>query len=148
MYIPEYLICWQLNPTCNNQEYCLTLIWLCHVFVRVCYLIEISVVKISEKSIFFQFNVLKIFNAINSRAELGLATSITTAVLSLSLVKKCIYQSQIRFRRALQLHLSARYCARSTCSSIAYTSRAIRRFYKYRGPKIKITRGGLGACSL
>ncbi len=56
---------------------------------------QISAVKIStltQPIISFQFNALKIFNAINAGAGLRLATSFTTAVsVTFSLDKKCIY---------------------------------------------------------
>ncbi len=57
--------------------------------------IYISGVKISaltQEINFFQINALKIFNAINAGAGLGLATTFTTAASCLFFIEKdCIY---------------------------------------------------------
>ncbi len=67
---------------------------------------------------FFQFNALKIFNAINAGAGLGLATPLTTAVfVTISLKKKCIYSVAERLyeqikQEMFQMHAPLHLCTR------------------------------------
>ncbi len=90
--------------------------------------------------IIFQFNALKIFNAINAVAELGSATTLTTPASAPFFLTRSAFIQLLnifttrsngrRFRRALPTLLQhqarlkrarKRYCARSSCSSITRT---------------------------
>ncbi len=86
-------------------------------------------VFISGVNFFFQINALKIFNAINAGAGLGLATPFTTAASLFFLEKDCVYLDAERLydhikwetfqTRALTSPPSdvKRYCARNARSS-------------------------------